>query len=114
MIAWLQTNKQPLATVQDFMQKTATARATWIRLPPATGSTGTEKKSLATILQEYPRLMDPGMVRTLFLKLQQIRLCLKHTVRYQFLPVGYGIRKHQGGCANNTLFCEQTYVFVRL
>jgi len=56
MKEWLRHNVQPLDKVQEYMEKTATMRATLLK---------ERKRPLAEILDEFPRLFDvPGMVST--------------------------------------------------
>lgn len=53
MTEWLRHNCEPLSTVSDYMKKTCTSRARCIR---------DDGKSVAEILDCYPRLLSPGMV----------------------------------------------------
>ena len=55
MAKWLQHNFSPAEKVEEYMLKTAHARYIWIRKD--------ERPSVADILNKYPRLLDPGMVR---------------------------------------------------
>lgn len=56
MTEWLKHNLEPSAKVEEYMRKTASQRAKFIRQ---------EQKSVGTILERYPRLLSPGMVSTL-------------------------------------------------
>ena len=64
MTMWLQHNISPTEKVNEYMLKTAHSRYTWIR------EGGIERPNVGDILQKYPRLLEPGMVR--FLKYSQI------------------------------------------
>jgi hypothetical protein len=52
---WLKGNSEPLSTVNNFMEKTASSRAQWIRK--------NADLRIEEVIKEYPRLFDtPGMV----------------------------------------------------
>ena len=53
-IEWMKTNTGPTNKVQEYMKSTFEFRRGWIK---------NTERSVAEIVDEYPRLMDEGMVR---------------------------------------------------
>ena len=54
MIFFMKNNDEPQTTIQEYMNKTAQARYIFIR--------ENCDRTVGEILQEYPRLLSPGMV----------------------------------------------------
>lgn len=53
-VEWLRNNRYPVSQVEEYMKQTAVQRGRWIR---------ETTRSVQEILIEFPRLVDPGMVR---------------------------------------------------
>jgi hypothetical protein len=56
-IEWMKHNTQPEEQVRAYMKETVLHRRKFIHPPQ-----GTKAPSLDDIMNQYPRLMDPGMV----------------------------------------------------
>lgn len=57
-VEWMKHNKVPEKKCSQYMMDTAWSRHAWIRQKEDDGS----RKSVASILERYPRLMDNGNV----------------------------------------------------
>ena len=55
MISWMKENREPEEDTKRYMGRTADYRKHFVQQ---------ERHTLADILQEFPRILDPGMVRT--------------------------------------------------
>ena len=54
-IEWMKNNLEPAGQVKDYMSTTVTYRRDWLK---------NKDRTVAAILQEFPRLLDKNMVRS--------------------------------------------------